>query len=134
MTVDIANPGGSAAALLAAYRLSLDPVYGDVPQNSHSADYTLVLGDAYEHQYHPVSDNNARTFTIPANASVAFDIGTTLTFVNMSAAVLTIAITSDTMYLAGVGTTGSRSLAQYSLCTALKTGSTEWVINGAGLT
>jgi len=48
--------------------------------------------------------------------------------------VVTIAITSDTMYLAGTGTTGSRSLAQYGMATAIKMTSTTWIISGNGLT
>lgn len=105
-----------------------------VPQNSQSAAYTAVLSDAGKSIDHPSSDANARTFTIPANASVAYPIGTCLSFSNMTSQVVTIAITSDTMYLAGAGTTGSRSLAQYGMATARKISSTEWLINGTGLT
>ena len=107
---------------------------GIIPENSRSADYTLVAQDAGSFIYHPASDANARTFTIPANASVAYALGTVISFVNMSANVLTIAITTDTMYLAGPGTTGSRTLAQYGCCTALKTDATVWIISGTGLT
>ena len=49
---------------------------------------------------HPSTDANARTFTIPANASVAYAIGTCISFSNMTSQVVTIAITTDTMYLA----------------------------------
>lgn len=109
------------------------PLYSQVPQNSQSAAYTAVLGDAQKHIFHPSSDNNARTFTIPANASVAYPIGTCLMFVNKINTV-TIAITSDTLTLAGVGSTGSRTLAANGVATALKIASTEWIISGAGLT
>jgi len=109
--------------------------YANIPQNSQSAAYTLVLNDANKHILHPTSDNTARTFTIPANSSVAFPIGTALTFVNQaSAGVVTIAITSDVMRIAGAGTTGSRTLAANGLATALKITSTEWIISGVGLT
>ena len=77
---------------------------------------------------------NARTFTIPANSSVAYPIGTAISFVNMTSQVVSIAITTDTMYLAGTGTTGTRSLAQYGTATALKIDSNKWIISGAGLT
>jgi hypothetical protein len=106
-----------------------------LPQNSQSAAYTLVLSDADKHILHPSADTTARTFTIPANASVAYPIGTTLTFVNQNAAgVVTIAITTDTMRLAGAGTTGSRTLAANGVATAIKITSTEWIISGTGLT
>lgn len=107
--------------------------FRNVPQNSQSAAYTTVLADAGKHIYHPSSDANARTFTIAANASVAYPVGTSITFVNETSQVVTIAITSDTLVLAGTGTTGSRSLAQYGVATALKVGTTRWIINGTGL-
>jgi len=108
--------------------------YINIPQNSQSAAYTLVAADAGKHIFHPSTDANARTFTIPANSSVAYPIGTAISFVNMTSQVVSIAITTDTMYLAGTGTTGTRSLAQYGTATALKITSTTWIISGAGLT
>lgn len=106
-----------------------------VEQNSQSAAYTLVAADAGKHILHPSADTTARTFTIPANASVAYLTGTAITFVNQNGAgVVTIAITTDTMRLAGAGTTGSRTLAANGIATALKVTSTEWIISGTGLT
>lgn len=107
--------------------------YTGMPQNAQSAAYTLVAADAGKTIVHPITDNNARTFTIPANGTVAFPVGTTITFVNMINTV-TIAITTDTMYLAGAGTTGSRTLAAYGVATAIKVTSTSWIISGNGLT
>lgn len=107
--------------------------YLGVPQNSKSAAYTTVMSDAGKHILHPASDNNARTFTIDSNANVAYPIGTALTFINLINTV-TIAITSDTMYLAGTGSTGSRTLAAYGVATAVKVGTTTWIISGTGLT
>ena len=108
--------------------------YLNIPQNSQSAAYTLVLADAGKHIFHPSTDANARTYTIPANSSVAYPIGTAITFINMTSQVVTIAITTDTMYLSSAGTTGSRSLAQYGSATAIKMTSTTWLISGSGLT
>jgi hypothetical protein len=108
--------------------------FKNIPQNSQSAAYTLVLADAGKHILHPSTDANARTFTIPANASVAYPLGTAITFINMTSQVVTIAITTDTMYLSSAGTTGSRSLAQYGSATAIKLTSTTWLISGSGLT
>jgi len=106
-----------------------------IPQNSKSADYTLVLADSGYHIYHPSADTTARTYTIPANSSVAYPIGTTISFVNdTSAGVVTIAITTDTMVLAGTGSTGSRTLAASGVATAIKTTATRWMISGTGLT
>jgi hypothetical protein len=106
-----------------------------IPQNSQSAAYTLVLADAGKHILHPSADTTARVFTIPANASVAFVVGTAITFVNQNAAgVITISITSDTMRLSPSGATGSRTLAANGMATALKITATEWIISGTGLT
>lgn len=109
--------------------------YDNIPQNSKSAAYTTVLADAQKHIFHPSADTTARTWTIDSNANVAYPIGTAITFVNQNAGgVITIAITTDTMRLAGAGTTGNRSLAANGIATALKLTSTEWLISGTGLT
>jgi hypothetical protein len=109
--------------------------YLNMPQNSQSAAYTFVLTDAGKHILHPSADTTARTFTIPANSSVAFPIGTAITIINQNGAgTLTIAITTDTMRLAGLGTTGSRTLTANGIATAVKVTSTEWIISGTNLT
>ena len=107
--------------------------YLNVPINSQSAAYTTVLADSGKVIFHPSTDANARTFTIDSNANVAYALGTVLTFINMTSQIVTIAITSDTMYLTGTGSTGSRSLAQYGMATAIKMTSTTWIISGSGL-
>lgn len=108
---------------------------GGIPitQNSQSAAYTTVLSDGGKQILHPTADNNARTFTIDSNANVAYPVGTTITFINQINTV-TIAITSDTLQLAGSATTGSRTLAAGGLATAIKVTSTLWFISGSGLT
>ena len=110
--------------------------YLNIPQNSQSAAYTCVLTDAGKHILHPAADTTARTYTIPANASVAYPIGTAITFINQNGTggIVTIAITTDTMRLAGAGTTGSRTLARNGVATAIKITATEWIISGSGLT
>lgn len=106
-----------------------------IPQNSQSAAYTLVLADSGKHILHPSADTTARTFTIPANSSVAYPVGTAITFINQNGAgVVTIAITTDTMRLSPAGTTGSRTLAANGVATCIKITSTEWIISGVGLT
>jgi hypothetical protein len=101
-------------------------------QNSQSGAYTTVMADAGGHILHPAADTNDRTFTIAANASVAYPLGTTLTFVN-EVNTVTIAINSDTLLLAGTSTTGSRALAAGGIATALKITTTKWIISGVGL-
>lgn len=130
---DVATQGD--VALLVGGYATANIGYLNIPQNSQSTAYTAVLSDAGKHLLHPSADTTARTFTIPANSSVAFAVGTALTFINQNAAgVMTIAITTDTMRLAGAGTTGSRTLAANGVATAIKLTSTEWIISGVGLT
>jgi hypothetical protein len=107
--------------------------FRNTPINSQSAAYTLVLADSGKTILHPIADNNARTFTIPAESSVNYPIGTVISFVNLINTV-TIAITTDTMYLANDGATGSRTLAAYGMASAMKVASATWIISGNGLT
>jgi hypothetical protein len=104
-----------------------------IPQNAQTGSYTLVLADSGKHIYHAVGAG-AATYTIPANSSVAYPIGTALSFVNLSTTSISIAITTDTMYLGSTGTTGTRTLANYGTATALKVTSTVWIITGSALT
>ena len=108
----------------------------NIPQNVQTGSYTLTLGDAGEHIYR--GSGSAATWTIPAASSVAYPIGTALTFINLSATSVSIAITTDTLYLSSAGTTGTRTLAQYGSATAIKVSGVSssgiWVISGSGLT
>lgn len=139
-----ANAGSEYTAVASTFRSNIGLDTGatssietirSIPQNSQSAAYTLVASDAGKHIFHPSADTTARTFTIPENSSVSFPIGTAITIVNQdSAGVLTIDITTDTLVLAGSGTTGSRTLAANGIATILKITSTIWMISGIGLT
>jgi hypothetical protein len=106
--------------------------YMGIPQSSAATTgaYTLVAADAGEHIYSTAT----RTVTIPANSSVAFPVGTAISFIAATGATVTIAITTDTLLLAGAGTTGSRTLAAFGMATAVKITSTSWIISGNGLT
>lgn len=106
-------------------------IYGaSAPPTIQSADYVLALADANGSIIHPSTDNNPRTFTIPANASVPYKIGTMLTFTNLANTV-TIAINSDTLIQVGTGSTGSRTLPANGIATAMKVAATVWMIGGA---
>jgi hypothetical protein len=111
--------------------------FRNIPQNAQTGSYTLVLADSGKHIYH-ASGAGAATYTIPAATSVAYPIGTAVTFINLSATSISIAITTDTMYLSSSGATGTRTLAQYGSATAIKvsglSSSGIWVISGSGLT
>lgn len=106
--------------------------YRAAPRNRQDSSYTLVLGDAGK-SIVGYGSTASQTWTIPANSSVAYPIGTTVTFVNMRSVACSIACTTDTMYLAGSGATGTRTLAAYSWATAIKVDTNNWMIGGAGL-
>jgi hypothetical protein len=44
-----------------------------------------------------------------------------------------VAITTDTLTLANSTSTGTRTLAQNAMAVLLKVGSTNWIINGPGV-
>jgi hypothetical protein len=130
--------GAQAAAINQGDGLDVDASgFRGIPQNAQTGNYTLVAADAGKHIYHASGAGSGDTYTIPPNSgggSVAFEIGTSVTFVNLATDSVSIAITTDTLYLAGTGTTGTRTLAQYGVATAVKLTSTTWLISGVGLT
>jgi hypothetical protein len=105
-------------------------VYGNIPTVLRAGPYTCVAADA-----NTCVGVSSGLVTIPANASVAYPVGTVITFMAIGGgSAITIAVAADTMYLAGVGTTGTRTLANTGIATALKYAATQWVISGSGLT
>ena len=104
-----------------------------IPQDAQTGNYTLTLADTGKHVYH-ASGAAAATYTIPANATVSFVTGAAVTFINMSANAVSLAITSDTLYWSPTGGTGTRTLAQYGVATAVKITGTSWIVSGLGLT
>jgi hypothetical protein len=105
--------------------------YIGMPQNSQSGAYTLAAGDAGKHIYYTVT---GQTVTIPNNTTVAFQIGTAVTFITANSVSLSIAITTDTLRLANTTNTGTRTLAANGVATAIKVTSNVWIISGNGLT
>lgn len=105
--------------------------YLDVPQSLKTANHQLVLADRGKSV---VMSGTSLTLTVPANASVAFPIGTAIVVINVAATSLSVAITTDTMTLVNTTTTGTRTLAQNAMATLVKVGATSWIIAGLGVT
>ena len=104
--------------------------YMGLPQNaSTTGSYTVDSPDAGKHIYSTAT----RTISIPTNSYTALPIGTAVTFIAATGATVTITC-GDTMNLAGLGTTGNRTLAPFGMATAVKVASTTWIISGIGLT
>ena len=128
------SQGGTGNANLTFPSSTASIGYLNIPQNSQSTAYTTVASDAGSTIIHPASDTNARTFTIAANSSVPYILGTVIQFINMSANNVTVAITSDTLTWAQGGGSGSRTLAQWGVANCIKVASTQWLITGTNLT
>lgn len=107
--------------------------YKEILQNIQPTSYTCVLADSNKHIY--ITASAASVYTIPANASVAYPIGTALTFVSaVGAATSTIAINTDTLIWSGTGATGTRTIAATGVATAIKVTATSWIISGSNVT
>lgn len=106
--------------------------YLAMPQVIANADTAIALIHQSKQVYH--SSATPHTYTIPANGSVAFPIGTVIDLVNDNGGGnLTIAITTDTLRWAPVGSTGSRTLAANGSATIKKITATSWQISGVNL-
>lgn len=98
------------------------------PFNSKSAAYGFLLSDRRETFTHPAADTTARTWTIPANSAVPFEIGTTLKIVNeIGAGVITLAITTDTLINMRPYATGSITIAGGETVVVTKIAAAVWV-------
>lgn len=98
-----------------------------VPINNQTGtSYTGVLADAGK--LVTMSNASANTFTIPANSSVAYPVGTWIRVTQLGAGATTIAITTDTL---NYNSTFTATLAgQYSEVILTKVTSTSWVMSG----
>lgn len=98
-----------------------------IPQNSQGSTYTLVTGDAGKHIF------AVNTITVPSGV---FAVGDAISIYNNTAGNITISGAAGiTLRQAGTANTGNRTLAQRGLATILcVSGTTDFVINGGGLT
>jgi len=133
--ITLGGTNGTVGQSLLSQGEGVAPVWGDIssvvqyPQNSQSANYTLVLSDAGKQIFHPASDTSQRTFTIPANSSVAFPVGTVVLFtVENGGRSVGVAITSDTLVL-GSGTTGAVAVPPSNTLMCIKVTATKWMAN-----
>lgn len=101
-----------------------------IPLATQDGAYGILIEDAGTTIRH--SSATPHTYTIPANASVAFPVGTAITIINEpGGGAITLAITTDTMNRGdGVAGTGSRTISANSAATIIKTAATTWMITG----
>lgn len=106
-----------------------NPGTAGLVQNNITANYTLVIGDVIKEIY-ITGTTAAQTVTIPANASVAFPVGTVIQITNDSNQSWSVAITSDTLFWTPSGGTGTRTIAAGSKAIIEKKTATRWWISG----
>ena len=99
---------------------------------ANTADYTAVLADQY--QVLEIMDKaTAIAFKIPTNASVAFQVGTAITVLNIGVGTCTIsAVTSGTTTVTSAGAVSAApTLGQYKSAVCIKLSADSWVVVGA---
>lgn len=127
------NPSLQAGALslLVAPETAADIGFRGATINLQDNAYSLTLLDSAKCIYH--TSASAHTWTIPANASVAFPVGTVILLENENGGgVVTLAITTDTLRFANL--TGSRSIPANGSGVLKKMTSTLWRLTGVGIT
>lgn len=108
----------------------IDPSISEI--NTQDSSYALVLTDKGK-TIRKTSATAAQTYTIPANASVAYKIGTIIGIQNDGSVSLSIAITTDTLTNSADGATGTRTLGSDGEASIQKVAATAWKIVGAQL-
>lgn len=109
--------------------INLNP--GISPLNVQNGNYTFLIDDAGK-TIAKQSGGAGETYTIPANASVAYDIGAWVAIDNDGGGDLTIAITTDV--LEGTdGATGSRTLGDDQRALIQKLTATKWRYSASDL-
>lgn len=145
-TQDTAQDAALAVSLAGYARLDGAAFTGDVtlsgelagfrgvPLTSIATAYTYVLADAGRGVCKTVT--SAVTVTTPANATVAYPVGTILTLANAaSSGNFTLSGAAGvTLRLAGTSTTGSRTVAPWGYATAFQVAANVWLVSGPGVT
>lgn len=102
-----------------------------LPSNPQTTNYTAQLTD---NSLSVDMNGQNLTATIPANSAVAFAIGAVLTFTNLNATPLTVAINGpDTLTLSPGTNQNPRAVAQNGMLFARKVGTQAWLCWGAGV-
>lgn len=125
---DLANAAlpKSGGTLTGSVTFASGQVYPQIPANSKTSAYTLVVGDAGKH----ISITTGGV-TVPASV---FSTGDAVTIFNNSTSNQTITQgASVTLRFAGTTNTGNRTLAAYGIATILCVASNTFVISGGGL-
>lgn len=96
------------------------------------ATYTLASTDQYQVLVQ-TTNASTKTVSIPTDATYNFPVGTTVTFLNTGAGLLTInAVTSGTTTVTSAGAVSAApTVAQYRSAACIKTAANAWTVVGA---
>ena len=94
--------------------------------------YTLASTDQYQVLVQ-TTNASTKTVSIPTDATYNFPVGTTITFLNTGAGLLTInAVTSGTTTVTSAGAVSAApTVAQYRSAACIKTAANAWTVVGA---
>ncbi|MGY8962554.1 MAG: hypothetical protein ACKVKT_03250 [Rhodospirillales bacterium] len=137
--ITVANLQGSIGGIIATNlcdKSADEVITGEwaIPSAIHNftASHTMVIGDA-EQTVRYRGSTASQVFTIPANASVAFPLGTMIGIENDGTESITVAITTDLLTWSKDNTTGTRTLASGASAVIQKVYETSWKISGSAL-
>lgn len=120
--------GNTAKVTTASYDIG----YKDIPQVSLSSNVVPDLTVAGKHYYSTTAGN--LEITLPSNANVGFNVGSSFDVVLQAAGNIIIGTQSGvTLYLAGNSTSGNRVVASYGKANLLKVDTDTWFIDGTGV-
>lgn len=105
---------------------ALHGLYNGVTANRQTASYELVLADA--NKVIEMNVGSANNLTVPANSSVAFDVGTCIEIFQYGAGQTTVVATGGVTIRSSGGKL--KLTGQYSAATLRKIGTDEWCLIG----
>lgn len=107
--------------------------YLDQITNNQSGNYTLALTDRNKTVWN--GNNTGITYTIPANATTAFPLGTQITIINDATAGMTLArAVGVAQILASTATDQDVTIASRGMAFLRKIDTNRWYVSGTGLT
>jgi len=124
----LVKDGASAIRSLGS---SVDASLGQLTLNAQTGTtYTFVLTDN-RNKLVTASNASTQTYTIPANSSVAFPIGSAINVIQIGAGQVTIQGASGvTVASTGLTATAPKLRVQYSAATLIKVGTDSWYVVG----
>ncbi|MES2497127.1 MAG: hypothetical protein V4618_13520 [Pseudomonadota bacterium] len=128
MTGSIAEMGNSSS-VKDATGTARGVGYRDIPLRAATSQQTLALTDVGT-----MISNTTGGIVVPTNATVAFRLGSAITFYNASGSTQTVSgAVGVTLRLSATASTGSRTVAQRGLATIIKVATDEWLVSGSGV-